>query len=388
VARLPLVYNLRNLAARRVSTVLTALGIALVAWVFVFTLALAGGFQAALTTTGSPDNAIVIRKGSTAELMSILDREAAAAVSSQPEIARAADGTPLAASELMVVWNLPRKSGTTTNVVVRGVGPKSLALRPKVRLVRGRMFRPGLDEVVVGKMVAERFRNCSVGSRLRLAGREWAVVGVFDSRGSTYDSEIWGDVELFMPVFDRPVYQSLTLRLSDRSYLTPLKRRLESDPRMNVEVEREDRFYAAQSSTLADMLRMLGLFVTSIMSLGAVFGALNTMYAAVGARTKEVGTLLAIGFSRGAILTSFLIESVLLALLGGVIGCLLALPVRTFTTGTMSFATFSELAFRFQVTPGMLLAGLAFAALMGLVGGFFPARKAATMPIVDSLREA
>lgn len=388
MARIPIVYNLRNLGARRVSTVLTALGIALVAWVFIFTLALAGGFQAALTTTGSPQNAIVIRKGSTAELMSILDREVAAAVSSQPEIARATDGTPLAASELMVVWNLRRKSGTTTNVVVRGVGPKSLALRPKVALAQGHMFRPGVDEVVVGKMVAERFENCSVGSRLKLAGREWTVVGIFDAKGSTYDSEIWGDVELFMPVFDRPVYQSLTLRLSDPSHLTPLKRRLESDPRMNVEVEREDRFYAAQSGILANMLRALGLFVTSIMSLGAVFGALNTMYAAVGSRTKEVGTLLAIGFSRGAILTSFLIESVLLSLLGGAIGCLLALPVRSFTTGTMSYATFSELAFRFQVTPAMLLAGLLFAAFMGLVGGFFPARKAATMPIVDSLREA
>lgn len=388
MARIPIVYNLRNLAARRVSTLLTALGIALVAWVFIFTLALAGGFQAALTTTGSPQNAIVIRKGSTAELMSILDRDVAAAVSSQPEIARAPDNTPLAASELMVVWNLRRTSGTTTNVVVRGVGPKSLALRPKVHLLRGRMFRPGLDEVVVGKMVSERFENCSVGSRLKLAGREWVVVGVFDAGGSTYDSEIWGDVELFMPVFDRPVYQSLTLRLADASHLTPLKRRLESDPRMNVEVEREDVFYSKQSGTLATMLRVLGLFVTSIMSLGAIFGALNTMYAAVGARTKEVGTLLAIGFSRGAILTSFLIESVLLALLGGAIGCLLALPVRSFTTGTMSFATFSELAFRFQVTPGMLLAGLGFAALMGLVGGFLPARRAATMPIVDSLREA
>ena len=388
MALIPIVYNLRNLAARRVSTALTALGIGVVAWVFIFTLALAGGFQAALTTTGSPNNAIVIRKGSTAELMSILDREVAAAVSSQPEIARATDDTPLAASELMVVWNLRRKSGTTTNVVVRGVGPKSLALRPKVRLREGRMFRPGLDELVVGKMVAERFENSSIGSRLKLAGREWTVVGILDAQGSTYDSEIWGDVELFMPVFDRPVYQSLTLRLADPSYLTPLKRRLESDPRMNVEVEREDRFYAAQSGILAGMLRMLGLFVTSIMSLGAIFGALNTMYAAVGARTKEVGTLLAIGFSRGAILTSFLIESVLLALLGGVIGCLLALPVRSFTTGTMSFATFSELAFRFQVTPAMLLLGLGFAALMGLVGGFFPALKAATMPIVDSLREA
>ncbi len=388
MALIPLSYNWKNLAARRVSTALTALGIALVAWVFIFTLALAGGFQAALQTTGSSHNAIVIRKGSTAELMSIISREAAAAVTSQEEIARGPDDTPLAASELIVVWNLPRKSGTTTNVVVRGVGPKSLVLRPQIRLLEGRMFRTGLDEIVVGKMVADRFQNCSVGDHLKLAGRVWTVVGILDSGGRAYDSEIWGDVELFMPVFDRPVFQSVTLRLREPSYLKPLKQRLESDPRMSVEVEREDIFYSKQSGLLASMLRALGLFVTSIMALGAVFGALNTMYAAVGARTKEIGTLLAIGFSRGAILVSFLAESVLLSLLGGLIGCLFALPVRTFTTGTMSFATFSELAFRFQVTPGMLLLGLAFSALMGLVGGFFPARKAAGMPIIESLREA
>ncbi|MGH7680703.1 MAG: ABC transporter permease, partial [Candidatus Eiseniibacteriota bacterium] len=309
-------------------------------------------------------------------------------VVSQEEIARAPDDTPLATSELIVVWNLPRKSGTTTNVVVRGVGPKSLALRPQVRLVQGRMFRTGLDEVVVGKMVSERFRNCAIGSQLKLAGRTWTVVGVLDSGGRAYDSEIWGDVELFMPVFDRPVFQSITFRLREPSYLKPLKQRLESDPRMTVEVEREDIFYSKQSGALATMLRVLGLFVTSIMALGAVFGALNTMYAAVGSRTKEIGTLLAIGFSRGSILISFLVESVLLSLLGGVLGCLFALPVRSFTTGTMSFATFSELAFRFQVTPGMLLAGLVFSATMGLVGGFFPARKAAGMPIIESLREA
>ena len=388
MAGIPIVYNVRNLAVRRVSTILTALGIGLVAWVFIFTLALAGGFQSALTTTGSRENATVIRKGSTTELMSIVSREAAGAVLSQEEVARATDGTPLAAAELMVVWNLQRKSGTSTNVVVRGVTPKSMALRPKMRLVQGRMFRPGLDEVVVGSMVARRFQNCSVGDRLKLAGREWTVVGVLDANGAAYDSEIWGDVELFMPVFDRPVFQSMTLRLRDPSQFPALKKRLESDPRLSVEVKREDEFYAAQSSGLAALLRALGFFVTSIMSLGAVFGALNTMYAAVASRTKEIGALRAIGFSRGAVLTSVLVESVLLALLGGVVGCLLAIPVRSFTTGTMSFATFSELAFRFQVTPGMMLAGLAFSAAMGLVGGFFPARRAATMPIVEALRQA
>jgi putative ABC transport system permease protein len=385
---IPLAYNLRNLAARRVSTALTALGIALVAWVFIFTLALAGGFESALKSSGEPDNAIVIRSGSTAELTSILTRDAAMVVATQPEVARTPDGAPLATAELVVVWNLPRRTGATTNVVVRGVGPRSFALRPKVKLAEGRLFRPGLDEVVVGKLVARRFRNCSVGDHLKLSGRDWNVVGVFDAEGTAYDSEIWGDVELFMPVFDRPVYQSATVRLADASRFAPLKKRLEADPRYNLQVRREDEFYAAQSGVLATLLRTLGLFVTVIMALGAVFGALNTMYAAVGSRTKDIGTLLAIGFSRGAILASFLIESVLLSLLGGAIGCLLALPVSGFTTGTMSFATFSELAFRFQITPGMLLAGLTFAALMGLVGGFFPARKAATRAIVEALREA
>ena len=386
--RIPLAYNLRNLAARKVSTSLTALGIAAVAWVFIFTLALAGGFESALRSAGSADNAIVIRSGSTAELTSILAREASSVIATQPEVARAPDGAPLATAELVVVWNLPRRNGTPTNVVVRGIAAKSLAIRPKVKLAAGRMFLPGVDEIVVGKLIAQRFQNCGLGERVRLSGREWTVVGVLDGAGTSYDSEIWGDVELFMPVFDRPVYQSATVRLADRSQFDALKKRLEADPRFNLQVKREDEFYAAQSGLLAQLLRSLGLFVTIIMAFGAVFGALNTMYAAVGSRTKEIGTLLAIGFSRGAVLVSFLVESVLLCLVGGAIGCVLALPVGGFTTGTMSFSTFSELAFRFQITPGMLLSGLGFSAMMGLVGGFFPARKAASMPIVDSLRQA
>ena len=387
MARIPLVYNVRNLGQRRVSTALTALGIALVAWVFIFTLALAGGFESALRATGSKDNAMIVRSGSTAELTSIIARDVAAAIQSQPEIARAPDGKPLATAELVVIWNLPRKSGTTTNVVVRGIGPKSSSLRPRVRLVQGRMFQPGLNEIVVGKMVHERFQNAAVGDKLKLSGREWSVVGVFDAGGTSYDSEIWGDVELFMPIFDRPVYQSVILRLDEPSHFGALKKRLEADPRMSVAVHHEDEFYAAQSGLLAQLLRSLGIFVTLIMALGAVFGALNTMYASVGARTKEIGTLRAIGFSRGAVLLSVLVESTLLAMLGGAIGALLAIPVRSFTTGTMSFASFSELAFRFDVTPGMLLAGILFAGAMGLIGGFFPARKAATMPIVEALRQ-
>jgi len=384
---IPLAYNLRNLAARKVSTILTALGIGLVSWVFIFTLALAGGFQSALQATGSPANAIVIRNGSTAELTSIIARDAAAAIESQPEIARAADGTPLATHELVVVWNLERKNGTAANVVVRGVTAKSLALRPKVHLVEGRMFHAGLEEVVVGKLANARIAHCSVGDRIKLAGHQWSIVGVFDAGGTSFDSEIWGDVELFMPVFDRPVYQSVTLRLDEPSHFEAIRRRLEADPRMSVQIRHEDEFYAAQSATLATLLRGLGLFVTLIMALGAVFGALNTMYAAVGSRTKEIGTLLALGFSRGAILTSFLIESVLLAGLGGLLGCLLALPVSGMTTSTMNFASFSEIAFRFQVTPLMLLYGMLFAAVMGALGGFFPSRNAARRVIVEALRQ-
>lgn len=385
---IPISYNVRNLYARRVSTALTALGIALVAWVFIFTLALAGGFQAALRSTGSGDNAIVIRSGSTAELTSIIARETASVIAGQPEIARAPDGTPLITSELVVLWNLERKNGTPANVVVRGVTSKSMPLRPNVHLALGRMFRPGLDEIVVGRLASARFAHCSVGDRLKLAGRQWTIVGMFDAAGTAFDSEIWGDVELFMPVFDRPVYQSVTFRVDDRSHFGAVQKRLETDPRMSVQVQHEDEFYAAQSEVLATLLRGLGIFVTLVMALGAVFGALNTMYAAVGSRTKEIGTLLALGFSRRSVLASFLFESMLLASFGGVLGCLLALPVSGFTTSTMNFASFSEIAFRFQVTPSMLLSGIVFAAFMGAVGGFFPARKAARRTIIEALREA
>jgi len=287
-----------------------------------------------------------------------------------------------------VLWNLKRKNGTPANVVVRGVTAKSVALRPKIHLVEGRMFRPGLEEVVVGKLAQARIAHCALGDRIKLAGRQWSIVGVFDAQGTAFDSEIWGDVELFMPVFDRPVYQSVTLRLDEPSHFGALRKRLEADPRMSVQVKHEDEFYAAQSATLAALLRGLGLFVTLVMALGAIFGALNTMYAAVGSRTKEIGTLLALGFSRGSILTSFLIESVLLATLGGLLGSLMTLPVNGITTSTMNFASFSEIAFRFQVTPSMLLSGMIFAAVMGALGGFFPSRKAARRVIVEALREA
>lgn len=384
---IPIRYNVGNLLARRLSTTLTALGIALVTWVFIFTLALAGGFEAALKQTGSPDNAIVIRRGGTVELTSIVMRDEARSVTSYPEIARGPDGLPLASPELLVVINIERRGGGgPSNVTVRGASPASLAIRPGLRLAQGRMFRPGLDEIVVGSLIAKRFEHCGYGDRISFNGRTWTVVGILDGRGTATDSEIWGDVEVFQQVFDRPIYSSVTVRLADRSYFAALAKRIEADPRLSLQAVREDRFYDAQAGPLGRLFRALGLFITIILSLGAVFGALNTMYAAVGSRTKEIGTLMAIGFSRGAVLLSFLLESVLLAVAGGVVGCLLSLPVSGITAGTSS--NFSELAFRFVVTPATLAQGLAFAALMGLVGGYFPARKAAGRVVVEALREA
>jgi ABC-type antimicrobial peptide transport system permease subunit len=384
---IPIVYNVRNLFARRLSTTLTALGIALVTWVFIFTLALAGGFESALKQTGSPDNAIVIRRGGTAELTSIVLRDEARTVTNLPEIARGASGQPLASPELLVIINIERRNGGgPSNVTLRGVSPAALALRPGVRLEQGRMFQPGLEEIVIGSLIARRFEHCGYGDRIDFNGRTWSVVGILDGKGTAIDSEIWGDVEVFQQVFDRPVFSSVTVRLTGRSALGAFQGRVEADPRLSLQARREDDFYADQAGPLGRLFRALGLFITIVLSLGAVFGALNTMYAAVGSRTKEIGTLLALGFSRGAVLLSFLFESVLLAVLGGVAGCLLSLPVNGITAGTSS--NFSELVFRFVITPATLLQGIGFAALMGLVGGFFPARKAAMRVIVEALREA
>lgn len=383
---IPIIYNVRNLFARRLSTTLTALGIALVTWVFIFTLALAGGFESALKSTGSPDNAIVFRRGGTIELTSIVLRDEARTVASFPEIARDAAGRPLASPELLVIINIERRrGGGPSNVTLRGVSPAALALRSGVRLARGRMYRPGLDEIVVGSLIARRFEHCGYGDRISFNGRSWAVVGILDGKGTAVDSEIWGDVEVLQQVFDRPVFSSVTVRLASRSFLGAFQARIESDPRLSLQARREDEFYADQAGPLGRLFRALGLFITIVLSLGAVFGALNTMYAAVGSRTKEIGALLALGFSRGSVLASFLFESVLLAVLGGLAGCLLSLPVNGITAGTSS--NFSELAFRFVITPATLLEGIAFASLMGFVGGFFPARKAAMRVIVEALRE-
>ena len=385
----PIQYNLRNLFVRRTATLMTAGGIALVVAILVMTLALANGFRQTLVGTGRADNVIAIRTGSQTEVQSGLPRNVARVIESDPGVANLPGGVALAASEAVVLTNLSRRSdpAASSNINVRGVDSRALALRPNIRIVQGRFFRAGMDEVVVGRALSERFIGCGLDETVRFGSRDWKVVGVFDAGGSGFESEIWGDVESMMPAFDRDVFSSVTVRLADRDGFAAMKERLEADPRLHVDVLRESDYYQSQSSQLATVIRVLGLFLVIVMAAGAVFGALNTMYAAIGARSREIGTMLAIGFRPGSILLSFLFESVLLCLIGGILGCILALPIHGMSTGTTNWSTFSEVAFKFRITPGILLIGMLASIFLGLIGGYFPARAAARRSVIDSLRE-
>lgn len=386
---IPLQYNLRNLFVRRLTTTVTILGIALVVAVFVAMLALAQGFQSALAGNGLPGNAIVLRVPGNDELSSSVTREWASIIATQPEIAKGSDGQPIQVNEQVVVISMHRKGQEgTSNVLTRGTNPRALEIRPTVKVTEGRMFTPGTSEIIVGKLISERFQGCTLAERIRFGGREWLIVGIFSAGGRGYESEIWGDSEVFIPAFDRGEYQSTTIRLAEPAYFDALTKRLEGDPRLQVKVKRESVYYADQSVGVATTIRVLGTFVTIVMAIGALFGALNTMYAAVSARRAEIGTLLALGFSRGSILLSFVFESILLAGIGGLIGCLLALPVNGISTGTTNFSSFSEVAFRIKVTPEILMSGMIFAVVMGVIGGFFPANDAARSRISESVRRA
>jgi putative ABC transport system permease protein len=385
--KIPLSYSYRNLVTRRLTTALTAGGMALVVFVFAAVLMLAEGLRQTLVGTGSFDNAVVLRASAESEVQSILDRGQAAIVSSQPEIALNKDGLPLVAEELIVLFNL-RKRGTNTpsNVTIRGVSPISLELRPEVKLAAGRMFRPGSSEIVTGRDTAGRFAGAGLGETLRFAMRDWTVVGVLDAGNTAFSSEIWGDIDQMQQAFRRPVFSSVILRLRSLGDFNSLKARLEGDPRLPVQVKREIVFYEDQSRRMADFIRLLGLVLTIIFSLGAVLGAMITMYATVATRTVEIGTLRALGFSRGNILTAIMLESLLIGLLGGLAGLGAASLMQFFTISTMNFQTFSEVAFNFSLTPDIAGKSLLFGLGMGLVGGFLPAIQAARMNIVESLR--
>jgi ABC-type lipoprotein release transport system permease subunit len=386
---IPLSYSLRNLWTRKLTTLLTAGGMALVVFVFAAVLMLDAGLQKTLVDTGQFDNVVVTRRASGTEVQSGVDRTQAAIVESQPEIAFGEGGARMVSKETVVLVTLSKRdSDKPANVVVRGVSRMGLTLRPQVRILSGRMFRPGAAEIIAGRNIAERFVGAGIGEKIRFGAREWTVVGLFDAGNSGFDSEVWGDVDQLLQAFRRPVFSSVIFKLADPETFAVLKARLESEPRLTIEAEREIDFYAEQSKALSNFIKILGLSLSIIFSIGAMIGAMITMYAAVANRTAEIGTLRAVGFQRRSILAAFLLESMLLALLGGLAGLVGASFMQLLTISTMNWQSFAELAFTFTLTPRIAVSALVFSLVMGFVGGFLPAARAARLSIVDALRAA
>ena len=386
---LPLSYNVRNLRSRWKVTLLAIFGIALVVAAFVTILSMARGFNIALSSTGSDNNAIVTQRGSMSELSSWMNVSAAQLVEVDPRVARGADGKPLASCEVVVITARPAKeSGLPTNITFRGVTPKAFQVRNGIKVVEGRMFTPGLFEVIVGKKIADRLQGVEVGSIIPIQRKNWKVVGLFTADGSSFESEIWGDYDAMAPAIGRNGgCESLTVRLTSPAVLAGFDKDLRANPQFQLQADAEKQYYENLAGPTAGALMGLAVFVAVVMGIGAVFGAMNTMYAIVSQRTREIGTLRALGFSRFSILFSFVMESVLLAALGGLLGCLVALPMNGYTAATGTNA-FSELAFAFRITPQLLIVGLVFAVVMGVVGGLLPALRASRMPIPRALREA
>jgi ABC-type lipoprotein release transport system permease subunit len=386
---IPFSYSLRNLWTRKLTTLLTAGGMALVVFVFAAVLMLDAGLQKTLVDTGQFDNVVVTRRASGTEVQSGVDRKQAAIVESQPEIAFGEGGARMVSKETVVLVTLAKRdSDKPANVVVRGVSPMGLTLRPQVKILRGRMFRPGAAEIIAGRNIAERFTGAGIGENIRFGAREWTVVGLFDAGNSGFDSEVWGDVDQLLQAFRRPVFSSVIFKLADPESFAVLKARLESEPRLTIEAAREVDFYAEQSKALSNFIRILGLSLSVIFSIGAMIGAMITMYAAVANRTAEIGTLRAVGFRRSSILAAFLMESMLLALLGGLAGLAAASCMQLLTISTMNWQSFAELAFSFTLTPRIAVSAVAFSLVMGFAGGFLPAARAARLSIVDALRAA
>jgi ABC-type antimicrobial peptide transport system permease subunit len=359
---------------------------ALVVFVFAAILMLAEGLQKTLVDTGSYDNVVIIRKASVSEVQSGVERLQASIVETQPEVAIGSEGQRLLAKELVVLITMPKRgSDKPSNVVIRGISESSMSLRPQVKLIEGRMPKPGSSEIIAGQSIAKRFKGGGVGETLRFAMRDWTVVGVFDAGNTGFSSEIWGDVDQLMQAFRRPVYSSVIFKLRDSSEFDNVKKRIESDPRLTLEAKRETRYYKDQSEMMAKFLRILGMSLTLIFSLGAVIGAMITMYAAVANRTSEIGTLRALGFQQSSILTSFILESLLLGFSGGLVGLFFASFLQLFTVSTMNWQTFSELAFSFSLTFGIMYKALMFSLIMGFVGGVLPAFRASRMNIVEAL---
>jgi putative ABC transport system permease protein len=384
---IPISYNVRNLRLRKGLTLMTALGIALTVTTAIFLMALLAGLKRAFVSSGNPLNVLVLRKGSEAELSGGFDASLYPTLTSLPGVAKDSKGQPLASGEWVVVIVLPRKDGTgEVNVTVRGMMPDGLELRPSAKLIEGRWFQPGQREVVVSKSIRDRFSHANIGDYMEFGKGKWQVVGVFDAGGSAYESEVWGDVNQMATDFDRQGgFSSAYLRATDPVAADALKNRVSDDQRLKLEGVLETDYYAKQTSSGAP-IKVIGIVVGVIMAIGSSFAAMNTMYAAVAYRGREIATLRVIGFSRPAILTSFVFESLLIALLGAAAGILLMLPFNGMQTGTSNAVTFSEVVFSLQITWGVAMAAVLFALIMGLVGGFAPAWHAARQNILSALR--
>ena len=383
---LPLKYNIRNVFVRWRATIATILGIALVVAVYMLVQSLAVGLEKSSANTGDPRNIMIVRKGSTAESSSQVTREQFRLMPYLPEVAKDKTGRPLISPDVVVLVTLPRRENRgEANVIVRGLAQKGIELRPQVTLIGGRWFTSGKREAVVSRRMAERFANFNIGDSFTTGGKELTVVGWFEGGNSAFDSEVWMDADDARSIFDRENYSSVLVRVTGPEAAKSLIARIESDKRLPLRALPETDYYAAQTMT-AKPIRFLGDFLASAMSIGAIFAAMNTMYASVGARTREIGTLRVLGYSRRTILVSFLIEGAILALLGGIIGCALSFPMHGYSTGTMSFESFSEVVFQFRITPTLVAKGLIFSIVVGLVGSFLPALRASRLPVIAALK--
>ena len=383
---IPLKYNIRYLITRRGGTLMTALTFALVVAIFVVVMSLARGMEKALAASGNPLNVLVMRPGVQAEGQSSIQIPRYPIVRAFPGIAVDEQGEPLAGPEVLVLVNKPKRgSGKPSNIQVRGVTAASFKIRPEVKLVEGRLFRPGLREAVISKRAANRFEGMSLGDHPRLGRGEWTIVGIFDAQGSAFDSELWCDDQELMEEFDRDAYSTIVLRAADKAAVESIAQLLDADPRVKLIAKTEEKYYQEQTSN-ATPLKVFGGFLAIMMSIGACFAAMNTMYSNVANRVREIGTLRILGFTPFSILISFLVESIALSLIGGSLGCLFSLPINGLATGTTNFETFSEIVFYFTITPELMVRGLAFAVIMGAFGGLLPAIYAARQPILQALR--
>ncbi len=385
---IPVAYNFRSARARWTSSVVAVLGIAGTVGVFVAMLALARGFKATVTSSGLPQNVIVQRSGSDTEMTSIITMDDVRVLEDAPQVARAGD-KPLVSPEVVVIAPIPlRDTGTDANVSVRGVLPRVMAVRDNVKIVEGRFIRTGLAEAVIGKGARHAYAGLELGATVRIGAGTWTIVGVFDGKGTAFDSEVWADASVLDGFYQRPtnVFQSATVRLKSENDFDAFAATLKGDPRVNLQAQREPEYYEKQSQLITTVITIVGTLIAVVMGLGAVFGALNTMYSAVSERSREIAVLRAIGFGGTAVVLSFFVESLLIAFVGGLVGCVAVLPVNGLTTGTMNWQTFSHLAFAFRVTPDLLGFGMVFALLMGALGGLPPAVRAARANVAHTLR--